>query len=131
MATIKCKECGKEMSDTLNNCSNCGYPLKSNIKNKQLIIGKNKQLIIGISFIVLGIISIIWGLIITYNGIPSISEIYGGDAYTGIQNAASITANNINELGNTLCVGLKGILIVMGGAIIIYGTSIVLKEEGK
>lgn len=123
MATIKCKECGKEISDTLNKCSNCGYPLKNNMKNKRLIIG--------ISFIVLGIISIIWGLNITYTGISSLSETYGGDAYTGIQNAASRTANNINELGNTLCVGLKGILIVMGGAIIIYGTSIILKEEGK
>ena len=123
MATIKCKECGKEISDTLNKCSNCGYPLKNNMKNKRLILG--------ISFIVLGIISVIWGLSLTYTGISSLSETYGGDAYTGIQNAASRTANNINELGNTLCVGLKGILIVMGGAIIIYGTSIVLKEEGK
>lgn len=123
MATIKCKECGKEISDTLNKCSNCGYPLKNNMKNKRLILG--------ISFIILGIISIIWGLSLTYTGISSLSETYGGDAYTGIQNAASRTANNINELGNTLCVGLKGILIVMGGAIIIYGTSIVLKEEGK
>ena len=123
MATIKCKECGKEISDTLNKCSNCGYPLKNNMKNKRLILG--------ISFIILGIISIIWGLSLTYTGISSLSETYGGDAYTGIQNAASRTANNINELGNTLCVGLKGILIVMGGAIIIYGTSIILKKEGK
>ena len=123
MATIKCKECGKEIIDTLNKCSNCGYPLKNNMKNKRLITG--------ISFIVLGIISVIWGLSLTYTGISSLSETYGGDAYTGIQNASSRTANNINELGNTLCVGLKGILIVMGGAIIIYGTSIILKKEGK
>ena len=121
MATIKCKECGKEMSDTLNNCSNCGYPLKSNKKNKG----------VGIAFIILGIVSIVWGLGLTYTGIPSINQTYGGDAYTGMQNASSRTANNINELGNTLCAGLKGILIVMGGAIMFYGVSIMSKKEGN
>lgn len=121
MSLIKCKECGEEISDTLNNCSNCGYPLKSNKKNKG----------VGIAFIILGIVSIVWGLGLTYTGIPSINQTYGGDAYTGIQNASSRTANNINELGNTLCAGLKGILVVMGGAIMFYGVSIMSKKEGN
>lgn len=121
MAMIKCKECGKQISDTLDNCSNCGYPLKNNNKNKS----------IGIAFIIVGIVSILWGLGLTYTGIHSTRKSYGGAAYTGIQNAASRTANNVNELGDTLCSGLKGILVVMGGTIIIYGISIVLKEEGN
>ena len=34
MALIKCKECGKEISDTLNVCPNCGIEIKkANITN--------------------------------------------------------------------------------------------------
>lgn len=38
MALIKCKECGKEMSDTIKKCPNCGYKEKKKISKKTLII---------------------------------------------------------------------------------------------
>ena len=118
MALIKCKECGKEISSSSSVCPNCGIELKS----------FNKSKVIGISFIVVGVVSIIWGLGLNYSGISSSDKSYGGDAYTGIQNASSTTANNVRELGETVCSGLKGILVVMGGAIIICGASIVIKD---
>lgn len=118
MAMIKCKECGKEISSTSSVCPNCGIELKS----------FNKSKIVGIALIVLGIVSIIWGLSLNYSGISSSAKSYGGDAYTGIQNAASTTANNVRELGETVCSGLKGILVVIGGVIIVYGVSIVIKN---
>ena len=118
MALVKCKECGKEISSSSSVCPNCGIELKS----------FNKSKVIGISFIVVGVVSIIWGLGLNYSGISSSDKIYGGDAYTGIQNASSTTANNVKKLGETVCSGLKGILVVMGGAIIIYGASIVIKD---
>ena len=55
----------------------------------------------------------VWGIIIMFFGISdntsfyfygnyTANETYGGDAYTGIQNAAADTANNISELGNAI-----------------------------
>lgn len=34
MSLIKCKECGKEISDKAENCPHCGYPINKNAKNK-------------------------------------------------------------------------------------------------
>lgn len=123
MSLIKCVECGEEISEKLKCCSNCGYPLKNNTRNI------NKNIRMGIAFILLGVFAIIWGLNLDYLGVSSISQSYGGDAYTGIQNAASKTANNINALGDTLCSGLKGIMITFGGTIILYGVSVMKKEK--
>ena len=114
-------ECGKEVSDTLNCCSNCGCPIKKN----------RGKFVLGIMYILLGIGSIIWGLQLDYYGVSSMDETYGGDAYTGIQNAASTTANNVNELGYTLTNGLRGILVVMGGAIVLHGLTVMSKKEGN
>lgn len=36
MALIKCKECGKEISENAVNCPNCGHILKGKAKNKKL-----------------------------------------------------------------------------------------------
>ena len=123
MSLIKCVECGEEISDKLDCCSNCGYPLKNETKKY------NKNIGIGIAFIFLGIFAIGWGISLNYAGLPSSKEYYGGDAYTGIQNASSTTANNVNYVGETLCSGLKGITITLGGALILYGVSIMKKEE--
>lgn len=69
-----------------------------------------------------GILSILFGIIITsintgfYTSIGS----YGGDAYTGIQNAAAYTAKNVLQTNRILETGLCFILIVIGLAIISY-----------
>lgn len=38
MALIKCKECGKEISDTVRKCPNCGYCEKKKLNSKMLTI---------------------------------------------------------------------------------------------
>ena len=38
MALIKCPECGKEISDSISTCPNCGYVLKKKNKKAVLII---------------------------------------------------------------------------------------------
>ena len=37
MALVKCKECGKEISDTIKKCPHCGYKEKKKISKKNLI----------------------------------------------------------------------------------------------
>ena len=38
MALIKCPECGKEISDTVKKCPNCGYKNKKKLNRKKIVI---------------------------------------------------------------------------------------------
>ena len=65
MALINCKECGKEISDTVNKCPHCGY------KNKKLTIDAQKPLFTKrikiIITILIIILTILGGFITFYN----------------------------------------------------------------
>ena len=60
MALVKCKECGKEISDSVKVCPNCGYKEKKQIDKKKMII----------CGAVLGIIIVITGVFIALNNKP-------------------------------------------------------------
>lgn len=155
MALIKCSECGKEMSDKAEKCphcgeknqvcfcSECGKKVKKNDsvcpecgvqiqrENSRKIKKIRKNIGFGIAYIILGVISVIWGLTLGYVGNYESASYYGGDAYTGIQNAAATTANNVDSLGKVVCSGLKGIMIVFGGTLITVGVYSILKKESN
>lgn len=69
-----------------------------------------------IILIVVGIIAI--GLSIKCYTIDDLSyehcSFYGGDAYTGIQNAAAMTSKNVKELASIVQIGFGSVLLVMG-----------------
>lgn len=54
MALVKCKECGKEMSDTARKCPNCGYHEKMQFKKKPIIIGVAVVVLVVIAGIIFG-----------------------------------------------------------------------------
>lgn len=63
-------------------------------------------------------------------------ETYGGDAYTGIQNAAAATANQVDRLNESVatlakCVkmGFGFILLIFGFLITLYGVKNIIKEK--
>lgn len=56
--------------------------------------------IVGLTAVILGIVAIVFGWTVNYYGSYEQSKSYGGDAYTGIQNAAAQTANNVDQFGN-------------------------------
>ncbi len=56
------------------------------------------------------------------------SEAYGVDAYTGIQNAAARTANNVQALAEITRLGLGAILLVGGAALVVCGITCGGKE---
>ena len=63
----------------------------------------NKK-VLGVLFIMVAIASIVFA-ILSFDGFGGNSvgaKTYGGDAYTGIQNAAAQTANNVNSLNSTV-----------------------------
>lgn len=57
------------------------------------------------------------------------NEIYGGDAYTGIQNAAAQTTRNVKALASIAKFGFGSILLVAGCYLIV--TSLPEKEQDK
>jgi hypothetical protein len=81
-----------------------------------------KQKYFSIAGMVVGAFSVIMSFVVKgwyYSGYVSHSS-YGGDAYTGIQNAAASTANNVMSLIHLVQLGLFVILLVFGLACIVY-----------
>lgn len=72
--------------------------------------------------ILAGVLSIVLAIVVfcAPDGYWESSERYGGDAYTGIQNAAAQTANNVNDLAYIARIGLSSILFVNGIALICF-----------
>ena len=73
---------------------------------------KMKKKYFSIAGIVAGAYSIIMSLQVNgaETGYWESSMTYGGDAYTGIQNAAAQSANNIIYLGDMIQIGLAALL---------------------
>ena len=82
--------------------------------------------------IILGILSIVISLAVFSGSVGYYESAlkYGGDAYTGIQNAAAQTANNIKYLGETLQIGLAGLLLVQGLAMFLGALWHPAQEDG-
>ena len=81
---------------------------------------KNNVLIIGfIGLIILGISMISYSEDSSNAGRSASSETYGGDAYTGIQQAAAIAANNVDKENDNFLYYIKcnGIFYIIVGAV--------------
>lgn len=69
-----------------------------------------------IIMIVVGIVAIILSIVcfsfksLDYEG----NSMYGGDAFTGIQNAAATTSKNVKELASIVQFGFGSVLLVIG-----------------
>lgn len=59
MAMIKCRECGKDISDTAKVCVNCGAPLKNGEFHKELNAAKRVAIFIIISLALICIFNIL------------------------------------------------------------------------
>ena len=97
---------------------------------------KAEKKILSIGLITIGIVAIVFAIICFCEepwfdvGRYVYKETYGGDAYTGIQNAAAATANNINDLNINLeyateylgnCMGY--LLLIVGLVLLLIGVS--------
>lgn len=77
---------------------------------------KSSEKIKWILFLVIGCISIVLCIMcfVADTGVFKRESAYGGDAYTGIQNAAAITANNVKCVAEIVSTGFGSILLVFG-----------------
>ena len=79
----------------------------------------NKNLV----FALIGVVAIILAIVcstMSIGGYES-NEVYGGDAYTGIQQAAAQAANNVQDLADIAKFGFSSLLAVIGLICIAYG----------
>ena len=101
-------------------CPNCGCPIESQTPPappavmpnvpmpQQANQGKKDffllRLIANAVGALSGILSIIFGIVINNFSIGSLADLetYGGDAYTGMQNASAMAANNVLRLSYNL-----------------------------
>ncbi|MBO4893736.1 MAG: hypothetical protein J5562_02330 [Clostridia bacterium] len=72
--------------------------------------------------IISGFISVVFSFVVKGMSIGSYERnyTYGGDAYTGIQNASAQTANNVQELADLVRTGIFAFLLVFGLALICF-----------
>ncbi len=86
---------------------------------KRLKLAKLLKIIFASVFIGIAVLLLIFSIISfnlwsSYSGDYSYKEIYGGDAYTGMQNAMANAANNIIELGHLINVIGHDLEVTMG-----------------
>ncbi|MGN0569656.1 MAG: hypothetical protein ACI4N4_04035 [Candidatus Fimenecus sp.] len=140
-----CEKCGKELMDDAVMCPACGYTVEAQKPQpaaytpapmpNTTVQNQSKQgmkdlflfrLIANAVGAISGVLSIIFGIVIVNLpcGILGENEAYGGDAYTGIQNASILTANNVFELTDDIkhiacyfmiCFGFALIAIFISG----------------
>ena len=87
-----------------------------------------------ILFLIIGVLSIIFAIKIggLSTGSFEMPLSYGGDAYTGIQNACAGAANNAIDVANILQQGFEYCLIIAGFVLVsIGGTSLFKVSETK
>ena len=86
-----------------------------------------------ILFVVIGAAAIILSIVAFQmnNGYHESSQRYGGDAYTGIQNAAATTANNIRYLINVCRFGFGSILLIGGATLCVVGATAMVKSDDE
>ena len=102
-----------------------------------------KKKIVAIILICVAVVSLALGIVSMtkisghfYTGKYVSRQTYGGDAYTGIQNAAADTAWNVeagneilNKIYDAVCFGFGALLLVIGLALIGVGVCCLLKKE--
>lgn len=54
---------------------------------------------------------------------------YGGDAYTGIQNAAATTSKNVKELASIVQFGFGSLLLVNGLTLLAFGLTTPIQKK--
>ena len=76
--------------------------------------GGRASLAIAIVSVVFAAVTLVLAIVLFNSSVGryELAETYGGDAYTGIQNAAAQTANNVQATNEILVIGFGGILLV-------------------
>ena len=94
--------------------------------------GEKLSAVAAVGGILSGILSFIFGIVMLSQGVGSYANNmqYGGDAYTGIQNAAAQTARNVKALATIAKDGF-GFLLMAAGLIAVFYFALRLSDKRK
>ena len=94
--------------------------------------GEKLSAVAAVGGILSGILSFIFGIVMLSQGVGSYANNmqYGGDAYTGIQNAAAQTARNVKALATIAKDGF-GFLLMAVGLIAVFYFALRLSDKRK
>jgi hypothetical protein len=93
---------------------------------------KLNEKILSLGLIAVSILSIIFAILCWsnsvgfYEGAHVEKKFYGGDAYTGIQQAAAVTANNITVLSENLAIHAELMFDCMGYFLFVVGATLMV-----
>lgn len=114
-----CINCGEQIPENADFCPNCGKVLKKEQKKVQLN-KKNINIILNCIGIILGITLIILSVTSSFPGEVVVDKMYGGDAYTGMQNAMAAAANNLYNIAQSTQATITAFGTVSGLLIIVH-----------
>ena len=114
-----------------------GQPRQSEETSRKAMEGLRKageklSAVAAVGGILSGILSFIFGIVMLSQGVGSYANNmqYGGDAYTGIQNAAAQTARNVKALATIAKDGF-GFLLMAVGLIAVFYFALRLSDKRK
>ena len=99
--------------------------MNTKAKNTMKIIFDAAFIAVGVAAIVFAIICIAYDGGFPYTGYVA-KETYGGDAYTGIQNAAAATANYVSALNESVEILSQAIMLGIGFCLMVAGLVLVI-----
>ena len=105
---IKCKQCGKEMSEYLSSCPNCGWKIGTEPILTQDVHQKNSFSVKEKKGLVVSSIILCFGLITLYIGVSMrllISAIIRGNAFIYFLHSLFFYDNDMSKVFRVICVG--------------------------
>ena len=145
-----CSKCGAKNQPGTLFCVKCGAPVESRFSaipeqsaltaeqvtdsiTSTVKANQSYSIKVAILGIINGFASVVLGIICFCldTGRYVSRETYGGDAYTGIQNAAAATGSNVQSLAAIVKFGLGALLIVFGIALVCCFADRVLKTKKR
>ena len=84
-----------------------------------------------IIFMIIGVVSIIMSIVCFSSKVPygESNSVYGGDAYTGIQNASAFTSRAVVELAKITKLGFGSVLLIAGFTLFGVGSTIPVQRK--
>ena len=82
-------------------------------------------------FMIVGVLSIIMSIVCFSSKVPNGESdmVYGGDAYTGIQNASASTSRAVVELAKITKLGFGSVLLIAGFTLIGVGSTMPVQRK--
>lgn len=113
MSLIKCKECGREISGTAENCPHCGY----RTAHGRIVTEAKTVLVV----FVLSVVAIVFGLLLFFTNLDEAMELYEGIAKYGLDQLVVVMKYRSSEFKKACLWNDIGLILIIVGIITMVG----------